>query len=1582
MGTRELLDGFSTIGQSGTRAIVDEAAPVLQPKAEEPSLPLPEKFSSWNLLQKSRYLDYAYKNLYGNIDSTEKKIDYLKKTHGALPPVDEIAESPDFKMMSDDEKKAFADFYFSNFVKPFAINEEDYRKAEGLIYSNIFPDGDVLSPRAQAEKEADEYYSVTNVMKGMDRGIRKKNQELADTLEDTPLGSLTKLSKSLDVAFDNVQGVEHGVDSEAVESPAFDEAEVDPVNAGPQPVDTSFLSRFKVVANTPNGLPILSYKDYGIDEKLKAAKKFDKRFNIAEIEVDEKGRPKFKPNSLTEAEALREENFSLLPKEKERLRGKLLSQGLFSPSELSFLLSRNEKGDYNYKTIFEPKEYDYVLEAIDRSREVYGDPESSLDAFKSSMGFSGLDEPVEPVGFGPQAAGFIGGFGKRLLPAMAAGAVGSAAGGVPGLVAGLFAGAFSTEMISEVMEAKRRGRLHKNFKTYEEMDKFLAEAVKHSAVTGALASVPVAAGMGLTVGMKGASRVIAAEGIEAVSGLALERGLTGENTLEGLLMSTVPTVGIHGGGALAKGAIRGVRKKNVSARIDDLLDSVSRMRVAKDGEEGLVSILKGEMTDLEKAELGIAVVIDSDVKKTSTSKKVKKVKEAVDEVDPEELIRNFGTATKENVEVLMKRVADRAGVNVSELMEIYGDMVDGYRAGASVPHDVITRKAKGRFDKARKELPNQGRDLDLKQTTPLENAVIKYYRSVEDNVLALGSEGKKMVDMVHKYEADLDLFTGKYRSRYMSARRSLDEIQKRVGKEDAQKIEVEMARYLDGETKSVQNIVKLLTGSKSMKSAEAKAVKAIADEFRTILDELGLIERKVGVTGVNSEAIGWKIEEDKKGFHRVVDINGNPVAGRKGVPKELTQGTKNIDTLKKMKRALAEYQYPPIELVKNYFPRLIDWDAIAKTATADEIINLIEGFSKSSDGRVVFEKEVLDVLKNAKKGETDPKASAKAMKQIRDGYLTKVMARVVEEKMAGLPIMSHQFSRGKKWIPSKFMVKDLGLIEKHIIDSGRVIKQHQHFGRGGSALYNQVFRIADEIASTHSDSGGEFFSTAKALEGNTQTNPSTALAGIYRAKLLADSVTGNLKEGNINPLASGAMAIAVYGKLATSFLGQMPQWTAGAYRGNLTSWAKAVGELTTDMFKHWSKREAIAKVHATGMFMSSARDQVLAGAFGNLRKLGWLSMDGAGKYLDFIQFTRGDFISRAIAIVTGRNYATDIVGQYTKALNSGKMGRAKKMESLIRELGIDEPLALVAEADGIYKPNLTEQDLLIMSRKFEIDTNFRNDFHKLPEFRHGTGPMLVTQFRTFMYHQTRLNNKILRSAMKDGSAVEAAFKMATFLGAMGISGAVVKEIRGLLAYGLTGEDTPLMEVMRGHKGFANYMLEVFSTAGALGLLEIPYGFIAHTDVNLGPVVSDLWKLSTKMKEAGESNDPITNLALSPFEVYLPGILSKSIRAAKRRRRGAIRDERSRLSGTLKPYRKTYRGKEELLRKAPMGFDKVVALTSDNTIMQNVFGAQSTEDRKRRITHTPAERNRIERDREKDRRARERTGSILNFFGRR
>lgn len=208
------------------------------------------------------------------------------------------------------------------------------------------------------------------------------------------------------------------------------------------------------------------------------------------------------------------------------------------------------------------------------------------------------------------------------------------------------------------------------------------------------------------------------------------------------------------------------------------------------------------------------------------------------------------------------------------------------------------------------------------------------------------------------------------------------------------------------------------------------------------------------------------------------------------------------------------------------------------------------------------------------------------------------------------------------------------------------------------------------------------------------------------------------------------------------------------------------------------------------------------------------------KFLKLVGFSSTEQANRIVASNAGRSYGQRLFNTLIKSPDKVRPAR------ILQELGIDVKKALQAG-------KLSEDDILMMGKKFSDITQFRSRPQDLPLFASTNTGKVFFQFKSFIYGQTKLLHKATIQEIANKNFGRATRNLLILSTIFPLIGEAIADIRSLI----TGRE-------RKTKGLTRYF-ENIGQVGALGILSdtLQAGTYGRgTEFIAGPTFSDVGEL--------------------------------------------------------------------------------------------------------------------------------------------
>jgi len=205
-----------------------------------------------------------------------------------------------------------------------------------------------------------------------------------------------------------------------------------------------------------------------------------------------------------------------------------------------------------------------------------------------------------------------------------------------------------------------------------------------------------------------------------------------------------------------------------------------------------------------------------------------------------------------------------------------------------------------------------------------------------------------------------------------------------------------------------------------------------------------------------------------------------------------------------------------------------------------------------------------------------------------------------------------------------------------------------------------------------------------------------------------------------------------------------------------------------------------------------------------------------GKFLKATGFSATEKFNRTLAANAGKSYGTRLVKSLLK--NPGNL----KIQRRLTDLGLD--------VNKVLKNGLTDDDVLMMAKKFTDLTQFRSRPQDLPLFASSPEGKVFFQFKNFIYGQTRLLHNATLGELKSGNYGKAVRNLVVLATAFPMAGEAIGDIRSAI----TGKD-------RTTKGLERYFDDI-AQVGALGVLQDLFTsgkFRSGTEFLAGPTLTEI-----------------------------------------------------------------------------------------------------------------------------------------------
>lgn len=438
----------------------------------------------------------------------------------------------------------------------------------------------------------------------------------------------------------------------------------------------------------------------------------------------------------------------------------------------------------------------------------------------------------------------------------------------------------------------------------------------------------------------------------------------------------------------------------------------------------------------------------------------------------------------------------------------------------------------------------------------------------------------------------------------------------------------------------------------------------------------------------------------------------------------------------------------------------------------------------------------------------------------------------------------HFMERKLRYIPEKFLETDtLGVSTEYINRATKRLVEIEHYGLRDENINRAMRGLVREIAE------------------NQNYSKEQASAIVQRAQRFSKLMTYKKSEAkDVSALVSNIMALQVMKKMPLSFISQYGQRFSAIVRGNVTSYLKAMkwrfsDKLESGKVKIFDGEKYVPFTSMDLFYMSgSAHAHITNDYVNRLTSEGnTFLVSGARKLLEITPFQKIDSYNRYVASTTGYFYAQDLMADINKVLKSDvakKMSPEQQIKLVEKSLKGRFAQRRLAQADldvrsiiskgrnpeGKYY--LNKKEITTSMRKFEIDTNYRNDFASLPEIFQSDYGKLITQFQSYNYHRTKeLRDFVLKEAMNKN------FKPILNLAALTFTvGGGISLLRSIVALRDLPED------------FQSYAWDCISTLGSIGWMNNLMSYQAYGTPPLGPTVDDLFRVGVAMTRSGKKKE--------------------------------------------------------------------------------------------------------------------------------
>lgn len=307
----------------------------------------------------------------------------------------------------------------------------------------------------------------------------------------------------------------------------------------------------------------------------------------------------------------------------------------------------------------------------------------------------------------------------------------------------------------------------------------------------------------------------------------------------------------------------------------------------------------------------------------------------------------------------------------------------------------------------------------------------------------------------------------------------------------------------------------------------------------------------------------------------------------------------------------------------------------------------------------------------------------------------------------------------------------------------------------------------------------------------------------------ADSIkvmTDRILELNKN--MSGEAKLSTFLRTLQGFklgLAAIPNITQGGLNTLLAGDLKAVGA----GIKGLLTKEGQSFARSSGATLESTIRESLRQAGGDSGVL--------GKYLRATGFTATETWNRVLAANGGRSVGTRLFQTIQK--NPANKDAVRRLS----ELGVNVENALKVG-------KLSEDDILLMAKKFSDITQFRSGIKDLPLFSSTPTGKVFFQFKNYIYGQTRLVYHATISEFKSGNWGRGVRNLVILSTVFPLTGEAIADVRSII----TGRK-------RTTEGLARYFDNI-AQVGALGMLGSTLqsaGYGQGVEALAGPTISDI-----------------------------------------------------------------------------------------------------------------------------------------------
>jgi len=543
------------------------------------------------------------------------------------------------------------------------------------------------------------------------------------------------------------------------------------------------------------------------------------------------------------------------------------------------------------------------------------------------------------------------------------------------------------------------------------------------------------------------------------------------------------------------------------------------------------------------------------------------------------------------------------------------------------------------------------------------------------------------------------------------------------------------------------------------------------DKIRSLFDWMVEEARNTGLKQYNKSVEFWSIRKTNSGYS-IHNRVGEKIGDYKS----------RADAERYKESSL----YTDVKKLDGYVPHIIKPEVFKNQKLMDELVDHLV-----TTGQIILPKDKSNL----------PKAQAE--------QLLRRLARMMIDNGMNLNEMRHKNIQNERQfeIPEKFLRRDLGIFTEYIENfSDRIVKAKM-FGIHEEGLYNMAVEVAAEATARYGRDKAEI--------------------QWRRALALANHISGRFdKHNETNALTNMIMNVFTVTKLTTAAIGQIPQFFAAGWRLGPKALVKGMAFSGKAEYKEFVRR--------CGVNLESTRNQIIRTAGDS---------QFVKSYMKKIGFVRADAKARAIAAVAGKFYAEEISKKVLKNYyaESGKIYKNGKEVPRIKKGAFseytDSKLRALESLDInpvklLEKGYLPEKWVEFAARKAEVDTNFRADYMDLPEFRNSNIGRIVTQFKTFMYSNTKLIKDHVYKEARYGN-----FRPLAMLILLSVPGGLMSnDLKGIV----TGRASSLRALIEDDE-YADFFIDSISAAGTLGILEMAMQTYKYQDPQAGVAFSTLMK---------------------------------------------------------------------------------------------------------------------------------------------